>query len=104
MVAIMTLGKGQSPSNNAKVVNSITGNIVDPDSLGDTAHRIPVCSGTRVDVAVTETTGTPALTANSSGISCTGCACVVETISAREKYVARSSDGKDTDRMTLMPQ
>jgi hypothetical protein len=100
----MTLGKGQSPSNNPKVVNFITGNIVDPGSLGDTAHRIPVCSGTRVDVTVTDTTGTPTVTENSGGISCTGSMCVVETISATEKYIARSADGKDTDRMTLLPQ
>jgi hypothetical protein len=26
------------------------------------------------------------------------------TISATEKYIARSSDGKDTDRMTLLPK
>jgi hypothetical protein len=104
VVGIMTLGKGQSPSNNQKVVNFITGNIIDPDSLGDTAHRIPVCSGTRVDVTVTDTTGTPTLAANSSGISCTGSACVVMTIGAKEKYIARSRDGKDTDRMTLLPQ
>jgi hypothetical protein len=100
----MTDGKGQSPSNNPKVASYITGNIVDPASLGDTAHRIPVCSGTRVEVIVTDATGTPTLTANSSGINCTGSMCVVETISATEKYIARSSDGKDTDRMTLLPQ
>ena len=101
---ISTLGKGQSPSNNPKVVSFITGNIVDPDSLGNTAHRIPVCSGTRVDVSVTDTSGTPSVTANSSRISCIGSTCVVETISATEKYIARSSDGKDTDRITLLPQ
>ena len=100
----MTLGKGQSPSNNSKVVNFITGNVIDPDSLGETAHRIPVCSGTRVDVSVTDTTGTPTLTANSGGISCPGATCVVTTISEKEKYIARSSDGKDTERMTLLPQ
>jgi hypothetical protein len=104
VVEIMTLGKGQSPSNNPKVVSSITGNIIDPNSLGDTAHRIPVCSGPRVDVAVTDTTGSPALTPNSSGISCAGDTCVVMTINATEKYIARSSDGKDTDRVTLLPE
>jgi hypothetical protein len=100
----MTLGKGQSPSNNPKVVKFITGNVIDPDSLGDTAHRIPVCSGTRVDIRVTDTTGDPSLTASSSGIHCSGDTCVAMTISETEKYVARSSDGKDTDRMTLLPQ
>jgi hypothetical protein len=104
VVEIMTLGKGQSPPNNPKVVNFITGNVIDPDSLGDTAHRIPVCSETRVDIRVTDTTGDPSLTAGSSGIHCSGDTCVAMTISETEKYVARSSDGKDTDRMTLLPQ
>ena len=100
----MTLGKGQSRSNNLKVVNVINGNIIDPDSLGNTAHRIPVCSGTRVDLTVTDATGTPTVTANSGGINCTGSTCTVVTISGTEKYIARSSDGKDTDRMTLLPR
>jgi hypothetical protein len=104
VVEITTLGKSQSPSNNPKVVNFISGNIIDPSSLGDSAHRIPVCSGTRVDVSVTDTTGTPTVTANSSGISCIGSTCVVETITEKEKYIARSSDAKDTDRITLLPQ
>ncbi len=101
---IVTIGKGQSPSDNPKVVNFITGNIVDPTSLGETAHRIPVCEGTLVNVLVTDTTGIPTVTANSGGITCTGSTCVVMTISATEKYIARSSDGKDTDRMTLLPR
>ena len=100
----MTIGKGQSPSNNPKVLNFISGNIIDPNSLGDTAHRIPVCTGTRVDILVTDTTGDPIVTANSGGITCTGSTCVVMTIGATEKYIARSSDGKDTDRMTLLAQ
>jgi hypothetical protein len=100
----MTLGKGQSSSNNSKVVNFITGNVIDPGSLGETAHRIPVCAGSRVDIAVSDSTGTPTLTANSSGISCIESACVVEAIAEKQKYIARSSDGKDTDRITLLPQ
>ena len=100
----MTLGKGQSPSNNPKVVSSITGNIVDPSSLKETAHRIPVCAGTRVDIEVTDTTGVPTVTENSQGITCTGSSCVVMMIGATEKYIAVSSDGKDTDRITLLPK
>jgi hypothetical protein len=63
-------------------------------------HRIPVCEGTRVDITVTDTT----VTANSSGISCAGSECVVMTIGATEKYMARSSDGMDTDRITIIPK
>jgi hypothetical protein len=100
----MTIGKGQSPSNNPKVLNAITGNIVDPASLGEKASRIPVCEGTQVTVEVSDTTGTPTVTANSGGIICVGSTCTVMTIMAKEKYIARSSDGKDTDRMTLLPK
>jgi predicted outer membrane repeat protein len=99
---VTTFGKGQSPSNNAKVESFITGNIIDPASLRDTAHRIPVCFGTRVVITVTDTTGTPALSANSSGITCAGSECTAETIRATQKYIARASDGTDTDRMTLL--
>jgi hypothetical protein len=98
------MGKGQSPSNNPKVLSFITGTIVDPDSLNDRTHQIPVCSGTQVEVVVTDMTGVPTVTANSEGISCSGSTCSVAEISAKQKYIARSSDGKDTDRITLLPQ
>jgi hypothetical protein len=45
-----------------------------------------------------------AVTASSSGINCNDSTCVVETIRGKERYVARSSDGKDTDRITLLPR
>jgi hypothetical protein len=104
VVEISTIGKGQSPTNNPKVRNFITGNIVDPLSLGEKASRIPVCAGSSVEINVTDTTGTPIVTENSDGIRCTGSTCVVTMIGATEKYIARSSDGKDTDRMTLLPK
>jgi len=96
------MGKGQSPSNNAKVSMCITGNIVEPDQLGTTAHRIPVCAGTEVNVVVTDVTGTPSVSA-SGGLSCdsTGCTGVVDVT---EKFDVTSADGKDTDRMTLIPK
>ena len=104
VTTVMTDGKGQSPSNNPKVTSFITGNIVDPESLGHTAHHIPVCSGTRVDIVVTDTTGAPTVTENSIGIRCNGDVCVVPTIGAKEKYIARSADGTDTDRITIIPK
>ena len=100
----LTNGKGQSATQNAKVASAITGHIVDPASLGLKSSRIPVCSGTQVDIVVTDTTGDPTVTANSGGISCAGSTCTVMTIGATEKYIASSSDGKDTDRMTLLPK
>ena len=99
---ICTMGKGQSPSNNPKVSMCITGNIVDPGSLGDTAHRIPVCAGTEVRVVVTDLTGTPAVSAGGS-LSCNSAGCT-GVVYATEKFIVNSADGKDTDRMTLLPQ
>jgi hypothetical protein len=99
---ITTIGKGQSPTNNPKVSHTITGNIIDPSSLGDTAHRIPVCAGSQVSVDVADFTGTPINTASGS-LTCNSSGCF-GTVNATEKYESVSSDGKDKDRMTLLPQ
>jgi hypothetical protein len=99
---ICTFGKGQSPSNNPKVSMCITGNIVEPGSLGDTAHRIPVCAGTEVSVVVTDLTGTPAVSTGGS-LSCNSAGCT-GVVNVTEKFIVNSADGKDTDRMTLLPQ
>ena len=99
---ICTMGKGQSPSNNAKVSMCITGNIVEPYQLGTTAHRIPVCAGSEVNVVVTDTTGTPTVSA-SGGLSCNSAGCA-GMVNESEKFKAISADGKDTDRMTLLPK
>jgi hypothetical protein len=99
---ITTIGKGQSPTNNAKVSHTIFGHIVDPGALTDTAHRIPVCAGTEVNVAVTDSTGSPTNSADGS-LSCdaNGCTGVVRVT---ENFKAVSADGKDTDRITFLPE
>jgi hypothetical protein len=97
---IVTIGKGQSPTNNLKLTHSIFGNIVDPGSLRETAHRIPVCAGSEVSVVVTDSTGTPINTSGGS-LSCDSAGCS-GVVSATEKYKSVSSDGKDTDRMTFL--
>ena len=99
---IVTIGKGQSPTNNPKVSHAITGNIVDPGSLKETAHRIPVCEGTEVNIAVTDDTGTPTNTSDGA-LSCNSAGCS-GVVNVTEKYKSVSSDGKDTDRMTLLPK
>ena len=99
---ICTLGKGQSPSNNSKVSTCITGNIVEPSQLGSTAHRIPVCAGSEVNVVVTDATGTPTVSAG-GGLSCNSAGCT-GVVNVTEKFKVNSADGKDTDRMTLLPQ
>jgi hypothetical protein len=102
MTKIETIGKGQSPSNNPKVSHSITGNIIDPGSLGDTAHRIPVCAGSQVSIEVTDSTGTPTNTARGN-LTCNSSGCF-GMVNVTEKYKSVSSDGKDKDQITLLPQ
>jgi hypothetical protein len=80
----------------------IFGNIVDPGSLKDSAHRIPVCAGTEVTIVVTDTTGTP-INTSGGNLSCDSAGCS-GVVNATEKYTSVSSDGKDTDRMTLLAQ
>jgi hypothetical protein len=98
---VCTIGKGESASNNATLSHCITGNIVNPTAIGADAHRIPVCRGTEVTIVVTDSSGAPANTSD-GGLSCTaaGCRGVVDRV---EKYKSVSQDGKDTDRMTLLP-
>jgi hypothetical protein len=74
---------------------------VDPGSLKETAHRIPVCAGTEVSIAVSDETGTPTNSADGS-LTCDSAGCS-GVVNATEKYKSVSSDGKDTDRMTLLP-
>ena len=100
VTSIATSGKGQSQTNNPKVSHVITGNIVNPTSLGPKATRIPICMGTSVTAMVSGGTATTL----TSGITCTGTTCLVVSLTATEKYIAVSSDGKDTDRLTLLPQ
>jgi hypothetical protein len=99
---IATIAKGQSPTNNLKVIHTITGHIVDPGSLGGTAHRIPVCAGTEVTAVVTDATGTPTNTAAGS-LACdpAGCSGVVNVT---EKYQSISEDGRDKDSITFIPK
>ena len=102
VTTIYTLGKGQSAANNSKVSHAITGNIVNPGLLKFTANRIRVCRGTSVTVSVFDTTGGATNTARTGGISCNTLGCTVTNLQATEKYISRSADGKDTDRMTFV--
>jgi hypothetical protein len=99
---IITTAKGQSPTNNPKVTHAITGHIIDPGSLSQSAHRIQVCAGTRVTSRVTDTTGSPTNTAGGS-LLCTAGACWGE-INVTEKYQSISADGRDKDSITFIPK
>jgi len=99
---IVTLAKGQSPTNNAKLTHTITGHIIDPGSLASTAHRIEVCSRTPVYTIVTDATGIPTNTAGGRfACNATGCRGVVNVI---EKYRSISADGRNKDSITFIPR
>ena len=104
VATIHTIGKGQAPAENPKVAHAITGNIVDPSSVGYTADRIRVCAGSSVTIAVSDATGTPTNTSSTAGISCSASGCKVAEITEMQEYVSRSADGNDTDRITLLPE
>jgi len=99
---VVTQAKGQSPTNNAKVTHRITGHIIDPGSLGETAHRIRVCAGSEVQSVVTDATGSATNSASGS-LRCntTGCAGFVHET---EKYQSISEDGRDRDAITFIPE
>jgi hypothetical protein len=97
----VTKAKGQKPSNNAKLTHTIRGNIIEPGSLSETAHRIPVCAGTEVTSTITDTTGTPTNTTSGS-LDCSPARCA-GVVNETEKYRSTSEDGKDKDSITFLP-
>ncbi len=101
-VQVVTIAKGQSPTNNAKVSHVITGHLVDPGSVGETDHRIAVCAGTQVDARVMDSTGTPTNTADGS-LACDAAGCS-GVVNATEKYHSISEDGQDKDTITFLPK
>ena len=107
MNTIITIGKGQSPTNNLLVTHMITGNIIDPGAVCPAngackASRIPVCAGTRVSIAVTGSADNANI--GKGDISCNAAGCSDESVDVTEKYKSVSADGKDTDRMTILPR
>ncbi len=107
ITSITTIAKGQSPANNVKVIHTITGNIIDPGAVCResgvcTAQRIPVCAGTAVNAAVEGSTNNTNI--GKGVIACDAAGCSVAAIEVTEKYKSVSADGKDTDRVTLLPQ
>jgi hypothetical protein len=58
-----------------------------------------------VTSVVTDLTGGVATnTRNSKGIGCNASGCSVSNIQRKERYISRSADGRDTDRITLLPK
>jgi hypothetical protein len=105
VTTINTLAKGGSPANNAIVSTDVTGNIIGAANLGPSASRIPVCAGTDVMTATTDTSGTATITKSSRGVSCgAGPNCTITAIGATEKYWVRSSTSADTDAIAFLPQ
>jgi hypothetical protein len=101
-ITIVTVAKGQSPTNNAKVSHEITGHIIDPGSFGETAHRIDVCAGTGVTSTITDASGRPKNSA-AGGLTCTSGVCS-GVVDVTEKYQSISNDGRDKDSITFIPK
>jgi hypothetical protein len=60
-----------------------------------------------VDIFTFDSTGDPSNTISGSiggGISCDPAGCTVSEIQGTVKYVSRSADGTDTDRITIIPK
>jgi hypothetical protein len=102
LTSIVTIAKGQSPTNNPKLSHTITGYIVDAGSLGPTAHRIEVCAGTSITALVTDTSGRPTNTAAGS-LACISTKCS-GVVNVSEKYQSISQDGRDKDSITFIPK
>jgi hypothetical protein len=109
-ITINTIAKGQSATQNAKIEHDITGNIVGgADAYGGTAHRIKICAGTAVEIAITCNDegcpggALPTITKQVGGDFCDGTGCSL-TLGDKFKYVVKSVDVKDTDAVTLLPQ
>jgi hypothetical protein len=109
LTAVTTIGKGQGQNQNQKVSHEIRGHVIRPDSVGPRDNRVRVCVGSSVRILVTDTTGGPVidLPANSA-LSCMsgpgpGQATCMGPVSNRQRYRARSQDGGDIDRMTVLP-
>jgi hypothetical protein len=83
---IVTIGKSQSPTNNPKVSHAISGHIVDPGSLKDTAQRIPVCAGTEVTIVVPVLAGT-SINTTGGNLSCVLLSVVV--LCAKSHFASR---------------
>jgi hypothetical protein len=102
IVTIRTLGEGRR-SKNAQLFHWISGHILDPAGLEETADRIPVCPGTTVSATITDETGPGgSVAALSANMVCAHGTCEVEDISAPESYEATSADGKDTDKIDFI--
>jgi len=101
-------GQG-SIEKNSQVFHWITGRIVAPTQLKVNENNIPVCSGTTVTVTVTDQgeddpSGQAINVADSANITCNPVGCIATNLRTRARYTSTARDGRDRDRMKLIPQ
>jgi hypothetical protein len=82
----------------------ITGHIIHPRSVGINAAQVLVCAGSSVTVVVFDATGTPTTTIKEGPLVTNGSSSVTGVITAIGKYESVSSDGRDTDKMSIAPK
>jgi hypothetical protein len=97
----IVLGNGDNATNNFKVKHAFTGNIVGFPKVDE--HKIEVCEGTNVSIAITDDSGIPTVSPTSTGIDCTPIGCQISNIQSRQRYRALSHDTKDKDNMFVIP-
>ena len=103
VTTVCTRGGQGNPEDNSKVSHCFTGNIINPFEVMHNAPRIPVCEGSSLRVVVSDATGTPTTTIKAGPLETNGSTTVSGVITERSSYNSVSSDGKDTDRMTIDP-
>jgi hypothetical protein len=105
LTQIVTLGRGQNATANASIFHVITGHIVDPGALGDTAQRIDVCAGTRVEAQIIDSSSALApLISASDGLECSPDQRCSGVIGATDKYRVIAADGRDRDSIAFLPR
>lgn len=103
VTTVCTSGGQGSPEDNLKVTHCLTGNIINPFDVMHNAPRVSVCVGSSLSVTVSDATGTPKTTIKSGPLETNGSTTVSGVITERSSFESVSSDGKDTDRMTIDP-
>jgi hypothetical protein len=103
---VCTDGGQQSRKVNSKVAHCITGHIIRPRDELANAPQFLVCAGSDFTVRVFDTTpGTPSTTIKEGSIVTNGSTMVSGTnLLSIGKYNSVSEDGKDVDKMSIVPK
>ena len=98
VITIFTDGKTERPVRNAIVRHAVTGNIVNPGKLSDTAHQIHVCQHSFVRSVIGTLGQFPASNTAQGSLDCTSDPNVCEgVVSVKEQYKSVNFAGSDRE-------